>query len=454
MPVPIIKATTDIPARLFGGNAQEVEVVGLDYTLHLDIEKLPKSGVPVLNDGKWTVCWDEAQNIYTRVEYSHLPGGEGTPGEQGIQGSPGVQGQQGVPGQKGDPGAKGDKGDKGDPGAASTVPGPPVADGDKGDVVVSSGGTVWTLDAAVTASINNKVAKAGDTMSGRLGIGAPIPTENWLHVRKGSAGTPPAWLVPDVALFENVAGQNTAINLLSSNAANCSIKFSDTDARGVGAIDYLHATNVLNFSSSGNIGIQTTSGGNTSVNATTASTSPTTGALTVAGGVGVGGAANIGGDTIIANPGVVTWNGPAKLRIGYAGGGTQYGLALRCVADSTNAIVFANAVDALVGSISVSAAATTYNTSSSAELKEDLRSFDAGRIIDDTEVYDFKWKDVNERAYGIVAQQAVEVYPQAITHIETEEKDWWGVDYSKYVPVLLQELKALRARVKQLEGKP
>jgi len=107
-----------------------------------------------------------------------------------------------------------------------------------------------------------------------------------------------------------------------------------------------------------------------------------------------------------------------------------------------------------VGSISITSNATAYNTSSSAELKEDLQSFDAGRIVDDTEVYDFKWKDTSERSYGIIAQQAVEVYPQAITHIENEEQDWWGVDYSKYVPVILQELKALRARVAELEGKP
>ena len=50
----------------------------------------------------------------------------------------------------------------------------------------------------------------------------------------------------------------------------------------------------------------------------------------------------------------------------------------------------------------------------------------------------------------MIAQQAIEVYPAAVTH--TEQNDWWGVDYSKYVPVLLQELKALRARVAALEG--
>ena len=50
----------------------------------------------------------------------------------------------------------------------------------------------------------------------------------------------------------------------------------------------------------------------------------------------------------------------------------------------------------------------------------------------------------------MIAQQANEIYPQAVAY--DKEKDWWGVDNSKYVPDLLQELKALRARVAQLEG--
>ena len=63
-----IKAATDIPARLIGGNAQSVEVRGLDYTLHLDLEKLPTSEAPEVNDGSWTVVWDEVENVYKRVE--------------------------------------------------------------------------------------------------------------------------------------------------------------------------------------------------------------------------------------------------------------------------------------------------------------------------------------------------------------------------------------------------
>jgi hypothetical protein len=117
---------------------------------------------------------------------------------------------------------------------------------------------------------------------------------------------------------------------------------------------------------------------------------------------------------------------------------------------SNGPVVVFDQTSTIVGTISVTTTATAYNTSSDLRLKEDLKSFDAGNIIDKTEVYDFKWKNIDERSYGVIAQQAKEIYPTAVAY--DEHNDWWGIDYSKYVPVLLQELKALRARVAQLEG--
>jgi hypothetical protein len=105
---------------------------------------------------------------------------------------------------------------------------------------------------------------------------------------------------------------------------------------------------------------------------------------------------------------------------------------------------------AIVGSINVTATNTAYNTSSDDRLKDGFETFDAGRVIDDTNVYSFRWKATGERSYGVSAQQANEVYPAAVVY--DEKADWWGIDYSRYVPVLLQELKALRARVAQLEA--
>jgi hypothetical protein len=124
---------------------------------------------------------------------------------------------------------------------------------------------------------------------------------------------------------------------------------------------------------------------------------------------------------------------------------------LHCLGNGGYAAYFSFGTTASsVGSITLTSTTTAYNTSSSGELKEDLQSFDAGQIIDATEVYDFKWKSLDERAYGVIAQQAIEVYPQAVTHYDGD--DHWGVDYSKYVPVLLQELKAVRARLAELEA--
>jgi len=148
----------------------------------------------------------------------------------------------------------------------------------------------------------------------------------------------------------------------------------------------------------------------------------------------------------------------ASLKVVCLGANTQYGIAIGVGADNATMISFHNAAGTQVGSIGANATNVAYNTSSGLELKEDLKSFDAGNIIDRTDVYDFAWKATGERSYGVIAQQAVEVYPTAVTHTvqgggKADDLEFWGVDYSKYVPVLLQELKALRVRVAELEGK-
>jgi Chaperone of endosialidase len=246
---------------------------------------------------------------------------------------------------------------------------------------------------------------AGDTMTGGLTI------NNALAVRGGVAGG-----YGRLDLDDAGGSFNAALSFYHGGVAGWTILQDSTKNLTIG-----NGTNPAT-------GINITN--------TTASTSPTTGALTVAGGLGVAGRINAG----------------SAFENSIPVGGVNLQLRATGTAGPHNIALFYQNTSTLVGSIGMSATATSFNTSSSAELKEDLQSFDAGRIVDDTEVYDFKWKDIDARSYGVIAQQAVEVYPQAITH--DEERDWWGVDYSKYVPVILQELKALRARVAELEGKP
>lgn len=106
-----------------------------------------------------------------------------------------------------------------------------------------------------------------------------------------------------------------------------------------------------------------------------------------------------------------------------------------------------------VGNISVTAAATAYNTSSDMRLKENAQSIDSGAILDAIKPYKFQWKVDGSTAYGVYAQEAYEVFPEAITPGDEggEITEAWSVDYSKFVPLLLAEVKSLRARISILE---
>ncbi len=107
----------------------------------------------------------------------------------------------------------------------------------------------------------------------------------------------------------------------------------------------------------------------------------------------------------------------------------------------------------VVGSISVTGSATSYNTSSDARLKENIADADdAGVLIDAIQVRQFDWiADGEHQRYGMVAQELNTVAPEAVSEGETEE-DMMAVDYSKLVPMLVKEIQSLRARVAQIEN--
>jgi len=115
-------------------------------------------------------------------------------------------------------------------------------------------------------------------------------------------------------------------------------------------------------------------------------------------------------------------------------------------------IAFANG-NGDVGSIGTSGTSTSYNTSSDARLKHDIVDApEASDLIDSIQVRSFKWNvDDSEQRYGMVAQELVEVAPEAVS-VPQDEDEMMGVDYSKLVPMLVKEIQSLRARVAQLEG--
>jgi hypothetical protein len=128
-----------------------------------------------------------------------------------------------------------------------------------------------------------------------------------------------------------------------------------------------------------------------------------------------------------------------------------------------NAAAFNN-MGAITGTISCTPTSTTYNSASDARLKENIAdAADAGALIDAIRVRQFDWKATGDHVrFGTIAQELATHFPEAVTAMPAgayrEEGDdsepaeeFFGVDYSTLVPLLIAELQALRRRVAVLE---
>ena len=114
---------------------------------------------------------------------------------------------------------------------------------------------------------------------------------------------------------------------------------------------------------------------------------------------------------------------------------------------------YTDATATTVGTIRSSGSTTSYNTSSDERLKENITdSADAGSKVDAIQIRQFDWKaDGSHQDYGVIAQELVEVAPEAV-HQPEDSEDMMGVDYSKLVPMLIKEVQSLRSRVAELEN--
>jgi hypothetical protein len=363
----------------------------------------------------------------------------------------------------------------------SGTPTPPlIIKNDLGVAVQTATASTSPTTGALTVA--GGVGVAGTVSAGAIRAGNVPASNPYTNVIRVAADKNLAF-IPDgasVGLYgiNDAANVEVPIKISNGIASTSPTTGALTVAGGLGVAEKIwansvNATGAVNAVGSLSCGGPTVLAGAVAVNATTATTSPTTGALTVAGGAGFNQGVNITGTLNVGQVGNSTVStlsvfeaGAARLSgvkgqplpgsncalaIQFQGTGTQYGICLRPTQDNTPYLLFTNSAEVAIGQISGNGSNISYITSSDERLKEDLRSFDAGNIIDETNVYNFAWKKTGERDYGVIAQQAVSVYPNAVSYLEKE--DFWGVDYSKYVPVLLQELKALRERVRYLEGK-
>lgn len=112
----------------------------------------------------------------------------------------------------------------------------------------------------------------------------------------------------------------------------------------------------------------------------------------------------------------------------------------------------------IVGSITTTTSATSYNTSSDYRLKEDwqpmLSSWDR---VKDLKPVNFAWKVDGSRVDGFLAHELAEVVPEAVTGEKDAVDDegnpvYQGIDQSKLVPLLTAALQEALARIETLEA--
>jgi hypothetical protein len=104
-----------------------------------------------------------------------------------------------------------------------------------------------------------------------------------------------------------------------------------------------------------------------------------------------------------------------------------------------------------VGWIGTVGSSTSYNTSSDITLKKNIADAqDPESIILSILIREFDWKVNDEhQRYGAIAQELLDVYPEAVS---SGPDGILGVDFSKFIPMMLKHIQLLTARVALLEG--
>ena len=317
---------------------------------------------------------------------------------------------------------------------------------------------IWHRENNSVQFATNNTERMRIDSSGRVGIGTSSPSGSGLHIKKDTAST-----TNELLRLSNSAGSTTDGVKLVMEVANTSGNGGEIGTvRDGGSFNpYMYFSTSAGVGSSPSERMRLDSSGYLLVGTTT--TFP--------------GANNTASGSMIQD------NGSA-----YFSRATGYALGVN--RNTTDGTIINIAKDGTtVGSISVTASATAYNTSSDYRLKTDAQPMTgASARVQALNPVNFEWIADGTRVDGFLAHEAQEVVPEAVTgtkdamrdeeyevtpavldddgNVVTEAvmgtrsvPDYQGIDQSKLVPLLtaalqeaLTKIDALETRITALEG--
>jgi hypothetical protein len=149
----------------------------------------------------------------------------------------------------------------------------------------------------------------------------------------------------------------------------------------------------------------------------------------------------------------------ARLTVQYSDANNN-GLAINETTSAANSFLMlfrSNSVNK--GSIQTNIANTgvLYNTTSDYRFKEDLKDYSGIEIVSKIKTYDFKWKDLNFRSYGVLAHELQILIPDMVGGIKDQiDKNGviipQGVDYGKLTPILIKAIQELKQEIDTLKN--
>jgi len=356
------------------------------------------------------------------------------------------------------------------------------------------GATTVTATSTITSAIADKISLSGVGASDQYFLGANYTNADGTESVTNSARA--SWRFR----MKNVATNEASIDFRAANAAtNAFTAIGTFTSTGLAVTGALSASG--NITSTGGI-LQLTNVGNTiPLRVGGATTASIVAQVTNTGGDAFFGmersagnefiAGSTGYDTIIRGPSGIAFsaNGGSAMQMRLSSSGlavtgalsatvgitssfdnsAAQGINIRETTNASNAFftVFRRADNTEIGSITRvgTTNAVVYNTTSDGRLKENLRDFtDSGRLIDSLKPRVFDWRNCDENgknAIGFIAQEEHAADPifARIGAVSVGDEDpdtitkQWQRSDSALIPILVAELKSVRARLAALESK-